>query len=91
MRIVHVANFYGPSSGGIKTTLHELGKGYLKHGHEFIYIVPGPKYLKEQTPFGLKISLPSINLIGSGGYQVIRSNKQLLTLLEFLNPDRLEV
>jgi len=91
MRIVHVANFYGPSSGGIKTTLHELGKGYLEHGHEFIYIVPGPKYLKEQTPFGLKISLPSITLIGSGGYQVIRSNKQLLTLLEFLNPDRIEV
>ena len=91
MRIVHVANFYGPSSGGIKTTLHELGKGYLKHGHEFVYIVPGPKYLKEQTPFGLKISLPSITLVGSGGYQVIRSNKQLLTLLEFLQPDRLEV
>ena len=91
MRIVHVANFYGPSSGGIKTTLHELGKGYLKHGHEFIYIVPGPKYLKEPTPFGLKISLPSITLVGSGGYQVIRSNKQLLTLLEFLQPDRLEV
>ena len=34
MRIVHVANFYGPSSGGIKTTLHELGRGYLKYGHE---------------------------------------------------------
>ena len=38
MRIVHVANFYGPNSGGIKTMLHELGKGYLQHGHEFIYI-----------------------------------------------------
>ena len=91
MRIVHVANFYGPSSGGIKTTLHELGRGYLKYGHEFIYIVPGPKYIREQTPFGLKISLPSFTLPGSGGYQVIRSNKQLLNLLEFLNPDRIEV
>ena len=91
MRIVHVANFYGPSSGGIKTTLHELGAGYLKYGHEFIYIVPGPRYLKEQTPFGLKISLPSITLIGSGGYQIIRSNRQLLNLLEFLHPDRVEV
>ena len=29
--------------------------------------------------------------MGSGGYQVIRSNKQLLNLLEFLNPDRIEV
>ena len=91
MRIVHVANFYGPSSGGIKTTLHELGRGYLKYGHEFIYIVPGPRYIKEQTPFGLKITLPSFTLPASGGYQIIRSNKQLLNLLEFLNPDRIEV
>jgi alpha-1,6-mannosyltransferase len=91
MKIVHVANFYGPSSGGIKTTLHELGKGYLKNGHEFIYIVPGPKYLKEQTPFGIKVSLPSITLIGSGGYQIIRGKKQLFNLLEFLHPDRIEV
>ena len=91
MRIVHIANFYGPSSGGIKTTLHELGRGYLKYGHEFIYIVPGPRYIKEQTPFGLKISLPSFTLPASGGYQFIRSNKQLLNLLEFLNPDRVEV
>jgi len=91
MRIVHIANFYGPSSGGIKTTLHELGRGYLKYGHEFIYIVPGPRYMKEQTPFGLKISLPSFTLPASGGYQIIRSNKQLLNLLEFLNPDRVEV
>ena len=91
MRIVHIANFYGPSSGGIKTTLHELGRGYLKYGHEFIYIVPGPRYIKEQTPFGLKISLPSFTLPASSGYQIIRSNKQLLNLLEFLNPDRVEV
>ena len=91
MRIVHVANFYGPSSGGIKTTLHELGRGYLKYGHEFIYIVPGPRYIKEQTPFGLKITLPSFTLPASGRYQIIRSNKQLLNLLEFLNPDRIEV
>jgi alpha-1,6-mannosyltransferase len=91
VRIVHIANFYGPNSGGIKTTLHELGRGYLGYGHDFIYIVPGPKYLKEQTPFGVKISLPSITLPGSGGYQIIKSNKQLLNLLEFLNPDRIEV
>jgi alpha-1,6-mannosyltransferase len=47
--------------------------------------------MKEQTPFGLKISLPSFTLPASGGYQIIRSNKQLLNLLEFINPDRIEV
>lgn len=91
MRIVHIANFYGPRSGGIKTTLHELGRGYLNAGHEFIYIVPGPTYLREETPFGVKITLPSIQLSGTGGYQIIKSNKQLLNLIQFINPDRLEV
>ncbi len=38
MKIMHIANFYGPKSGGIRTTLHELGKGYISKGHEFVYV-----------------------------------------------------
>jgi len=91
VKIVHIANFYGSTSGGIKTTIHELGRGYQRYGHEFIYVVPGPKFMQEQTPFGTRISLPSRTLPFTGGYQVIKSNKQLLTLLEFLKPDRIEV
>jgi len=91
MRIVHVANFYGPNSGGIKTTLHELGRGYLKYGHDFIYIVPGTQFLQEQTPYGRKITLPSVILPGSGSYRIIRSNKALVKLLDELKPDRIEV
>jgi alpha-1,6-mannosyltransferase len=91
MKIVHIANFYGPRSGGIKTTLHELGRGYLKAGHEFFYIVPGPSYIKEETIFGIKITLPGIQLVGTGGYQIIKSNKQLLNIVEYINPDRIEV
>ncbi len=91
MRIVHVANFYGPNSGGIKTTLHELGRGYLKYGHDFIYIVPGTQFSSEVTPFGRKISLPSFILLGSGSYRIIRSNKALRELIKELNPDRLEI
>jgi alpha-1,6-mannosyltransferase len=49
MRIVHVANFYGPKSGGIRTTLHELGKGYKARGHEFTYIVPGNGFFCEES------------------------------------------
>ena len=41
MKIIHIANFYGPKSGGIKTTLHNLGSGYTNRGHDFTYIVPG--------------------------------------------------
>ena len=91
MRIVHVANFYGPNSGGIKTTLHELGKGYQEFGHEFIYIVPGVNAVEEITPYGRKITLPGLLLPQSGGYRIIRCNSDLKKLLSKLKPDRLEV
>jgi alpha-1,6-mannosyltransferase len=91
MRIVHVANFYGPNSGGIKTTLHELGRGYLHYGHEFIYIVPGVNNHSEMTQFGYKITLPSVMLPGSGGYRVIRNNRELKKIIASLNPDAIEI
>ena len=91
MRIVHVANFYGPNSGGIKTTIHELGRGYRAHGHEFIFIVPGTRLFVEETIFGKKITVPSIILPGSCGYQLIRSNRNLVKLIASLGPDRLEI
>ncbi len=91
MRIVHIANFYGPSSGGIKTTLHALGSGYQKYGHEFIYIVPGTQFNDEITQFGRKISMPSVILPGSGSYRVMRSNAAVKMLLLELAPDRLEI
>ncbi len=34
MRIVRLANFVAPRSGGLRTTLAELGAGYLAAGHE---------------------------------------------------------
>ena len=88
MRIVHVANFYGPNSGGIKTTLHELGKGYQSYGHEFIYLVPGVNAVEEITPYGRKITLPGLTLPQSGGYRIIRHNvelKRILTKLRLLS------
>jgi alpha-1,6-mannosyltransferase len=91
MRIIHVANFYGPNSGGIKTTMHELGTGYLAQGHEFIYIVPGTQFYTEETRFGKKITVPSIILPGSCGYQLIRNNRALIRLIAELKPDRLEI
>jgi len=91
MRIVHIANFYGPKSGGIRTTLHELGSGYIKRGHEFTYVVPGIGFFCEETPFGRKITVPSIVLPFSGGYRIIRNNNDIKKLLITLKPDALEV
>ena len=91
MRIIHIANFYGPKSGGIKTTLHNLGSGYLAEGHEFIYVVPGKKFTREETTHGACISLPSWQIPFSGGYRVIRSTHRVKTILNSLKPDRIEV
>lgn len=91
MKIVHIANFYGPKSGGIRTTLHELGSGYSARGHEFTYVVPGIDFFCEETPFGRKITVPSVVLPFSGGYRIIRSNKDIKKLIITLKPDALEI
>ena len=91
MKIIHIANFYGPKSGGIKTTLHNLGSESRKVGHEFIYVVPGKKFGREKTDHGGCITLPSWVIPFSGGYRVIKSNRQVKTILQSLMPDRIEV
>ena len=52
MRIAHVANFYGPRSGGLRTTMHRLGHGYQQRGHEVLHIVPGANFEREWTESG---------------------------------------
>ena len=91
MKIIHIANFYGPKSGGIKTTLHHLGTEYSKMGHDFVYMVPGTKFSRANTEFGGCITLPSWKIPFTGGYRVIRSNRQIKALLFSLNPDRIEI
>ena len=54
MRIAHVANFYGPTSGGLRTAMHQLGHGYRERGHDFVMVVPGPEDADEETPAGVE-------------------------------------
>jgi alpha-1,6-mannosyltransferase len=91
MKIIHIANFYGPKSGGIKTTLHNLGTGYTNRGHDFTYIVPGVCFYQEKTPHGNRITVPSWLIPFSGGYRIIKSNRQIKSILLALSPDRIEI
>ena len=91
MKIVHITNFYSPRSGGIKTTMHELGFRYQQLGLEFIYVIPGIRYSVDATACGIQISLPSIPVPFSGGYRIIRSNRSVKRLLMTLRPNRIEV
>ncbi len=43
MRIVRLANFVTPRSGGLRTALQALGEGYAVAGHEPVLVVPGER------------------------------------------------
>ncbi|MEU5084635.1 MULTISPECIES: glycosyltransferase [Streptomyces] len=91
LRIVRLANFVTPASGGLRTALRELGKGYLAAGHEPVLIVPGERHTDRDTEQGRVITLPGPPLPGTGGYRVLTGRRRMAALLTELAPDRLEV
>lgn len=91
LRIVRLANFVAPASGGLRTALRELGKGFKEAGHEPVLIVPGERHTDRETEQGRVITLPGLLLPGTGGYRVLSDKRRVAALLEQLDPDRLEV
>jgi alpha-1,6-mannosyltransferase len=91
MRIVQLANFYGPRSGGLRTALHALGEGYALRGNEVVLVVPGPAAADELLPNGMRrITLRAPRLPATGGYRAV-DPWRVRNLLDELRPDRLEV
>ncbi|MEU6552762.1 glycosyltransferase [Streptomyces sp. NPDC046915] len=91
LRIVRLANFVAPASGGLRTALRELGRGFRAAGHEPVLVVPGERHTDRETEQGRVITLPGPMLPGTGGYRVLTDKRRVAALLEELAPDRLEV
>ncbi len=91
MRIVRLANFVAPHSGGLRTAMRALGAGYVAAGHEPVLVVPGPYASDERTEQGRVIRVPGPVVPFSGGYRVLLNRPRLSALLTALEPDRLEV
>ena len=51
-KIAHIANLYGPKSGGLKTAMNSIAQEYTNIGHEVMLIVPGERDLVTKKPFG---------------------------------------
>jgi alpha-1,6-mannosyltransferase len=79
MRIVRLANFITPCSGGLRTALRELGAGYAAAGHEPVLVMPGAADHDEQTPQGRVITLRGPVLPLSGGYRLLLSRRRYAT------------
>jgi alpha-1,6-mannosyltransferase len=90
-RIVQLANFYGPGTGGLKIVLEELARCYSAAGLERVLIAPGPSDTQETGQHGTRISVRAPVLPGSGGYRMILRSRHLLELLDRVNPDVVEV
>ncbi|MER0244791.1 glycosyltransferase, partial [Streptomyces sp. HSW2009] len=91
LRIVRIANFITPTSGGLRTALRELGAGYQAAGHEPVLVIPGERPSDEATAQGRVITVPGHELPGTGGYRVLTGRRTLAGLLDRIAPDRLEV
>jgi alpha-1,6-mannosyltransferase len=91
MRVVQVANFYGPRSGGLRTAVDRLGAEYSANGHDVFLIVPGSRAERTLLPTGVvRITMPAWLIPFTGGYRAVMPGP-VKALLEALQPDALEV
>lgn len=89
-RIVQLANFVTPTSGGVRTVLAALADGYARAGHEVVQVVPGAGDAVHTTPWGRRVQLRAPQLPGTG-YRLLTDVRKVTTALALLEPDRVEV
>jgi len=91
MRIAHVANFYGPRSGGLRTTMNHLAEGYREYGHKVMLVVPGKQFTTEAMSYGYLVTIPSLKIPFSGGYRIMVRVGKVRQILASFAPHVLEV
>ncbi|HEV2780476.1 MAG TPA: glycosyltransferase [Actinophytocola sp.] len=89
MKIVQLANFYSVTSGGLRTVVDTLGRGYVAHGHQRVLVVPGRAPGRTRTETGLVVTVPGMPV--SGGYRVIPRCSAVLRVLDEVAADSVEV
>jgi alpha-1,6-mannosyltransferase len=91
MRIAHIANFYGPTSGGLRTAMHALGEQYVAAGHEVLLVVPGTADAEGDTAYGRRLTVRAPIIPFTGGYRAIVRVRRVRDVLATFDPDVLEV
>jgi alpha-1,6-mannosyltransferase len=89
MRIAQLANFVGPTSGGLRRAVDKLGRGYVRAGHDRLLIVPGPSDCVSQTEAGTIVSIASPAL--SSGYRMVIDVHKVRQVLNRFSPSSVEV
>lgn len=89
MRIAQLANFVGPTSGGMKVVIEQLGQGYVHAGHERVFVFPGRRDEIVEDEQGILVQVRAPKL--SPQYRMIAKPWRALEVLERFRPDVVEV
>ncbi|TCC39825.1 glycosyltransferase [Kribbella sindirgiensis] len=89
LRIAQLANFVGPTSGGMRTAIEHIGQGYVEAGAERIVITPGEKDSVTETELGtiVRVKAPKV----SGGYRLITTPWTVVDVLKRFRPTTVEI
>lgn len=90
MRIVRLANFVTPVSGGVRTALAHLAREYRTRGIDPVLVIPGPTDARHNGPDGTVITLAAPRLPGTS-YHVLLDRARVRRALQGLRPDAVEV
>lgn len=88
MRIAQLANFVGATSGGMRTAIEHLGRGYVAAGAERLLVIPGPVDAVASTDLGdvVQVRAPRVG----GGYRLIVEPWRVTEVLERWAPTSVE-
>lgn len=89
LRIAQLANFVGPTSGGMRTAIEHLGQGYADAGAERIVITPGERDTVVDTAAGTVIRMKAPKV--GGGYRLITDPWKVIDTLERFRPTTVEI
>ena len=89
MRIAQLANFVGPTSGGMKVVIETLGQGYVDAGHERIFVSPGARDEVLETEAGILVSVKAPKVTDQ--YRMIFQPWRVLDVLDRFRPTNIEV
>ncbi len=89
MRIAQLANFIGPTSGGMRRAVDQLGAGYVAAGHERLLVIPGERDKVTETDAGVVVQVRGPRV--TGGYRLITQPGKALAALDRFRPTSVEV
>jgi alpha-1,6-mannosyltransferase len=91
MRIAHIANMYGPKSGGLRTTMNELSEEYARRGNQILLIYPGETDSHSVVGLVSRVTIAGPKIPLSGGYRIILRPKKVIEKLIGFNPEVIEI